>query len=385
MTIENLKWPHRIRKQLWIRMVGRARIMRIVSIWKVILFFLTVSRPICGALTLEESDVQKTVALTTSLTKNEQVLTVSTGQFLVGEIVSVEIKVKNGLDHDLDVTLQPACNCTNLSTTEMSAASGNDLTFQATITMPSSPQTLTSGIQFVDRKRAISFVLAINATIVDFVAIERTPIEIENSDHDAIASVVLRANSKMIRILSVVSDSDRLKIQQSEGQDPMTLMLQIEPTKSVGVLAETLPILVRYSKTAPSDMLSETGLVGELNDVSALNLLVPVRYMDRFSLGPRDTTWKLENGRFIAKMYLVGKDPLTKVSSGKLTLSDGKTSIPVQLSNVQKRGEKSALFEVSCNEMDGKKLDGGDSWRIALVCGNRGGSSSVRVDVSKSE
>ena len=366
-------------------MVGRARIMRIVSIWKVILFFLTVSRPICGALTLEEKDVHKTCALTTSLTKNEEVLTVNTGQFFVGEKVSVEIKVKNGLDHDLDVTLQPACNCTNLSTTEMSAASGNDLTFQATITMPSSPQTLTSGIQFVDRKRAISFVLAINATIVDFVAIERTPIEIENSDHDAIASVVLRANSKMIRILSVVSDSERLKIQQSEGQDPMTLTLQIEPTKSFGVLAETLPILVRYSKTAPSDMQSETGLVGESNDVSAMSLLVPVRYLDRFSLGPRDTTWKLENGRFIAKMYLVGKDPLAKVSSGKLTLSDGKTSIPVQLSNVQKRGEKSALFEVSCSEMDGKKLDGGDSWRIALVCGNRGGSSSVRVDVSKSE
>ena len=385
MTIENFKWPLRIRKQFWNRMVGRARIMRIVSIWKVILFFLTVSRPICGALTLEERDVQKTVALTTSLTKNEQVLTVNTGQFLVGEIVSVEITVKNGLDHDLDVTLQPACNCTNLSTTEMSAASGNDLTFHATITMPSSPQTLTSGIQFVDRKRAVSFVLAINATIVDFVAIERTPIEFENSDHDAIVSVVLRANSKMIRILSVVSDSDRLKIQQSEGQDPMTLTLQIEPTKSVGVLAETLPIFVRYSKTAPSDMLSETGLVGESNDVSGMNLLVPVRYLDRFSLGPRETTWKLENGRFIAKMYLVGKDPLAKVSSGKLTLSDGKTSIPVQLSNVQKRGEKAALFEVSCNEMDGKKLDGGDSWRIALVCGNRGGSSSVRVDVPKSE
>ena len=190
MTIENFKWPLRIRKQFWNRMVGRARIMRIVSIWKVILFFLTVSRPICGALTLEERDVQKTVALTTSLTKNEQVLTVNTGQFLVGEIVSVEITVKNGLDHDLDVTLQPACNCTNLSTTEMSAASGNDLTFQATITMPSSPQTLTSEIQFVDRKRAISFVLAINATIVDFVAIERTPIEFENSDHDAIVSVM---------------------------------------------------------------------------------------------------------------------------------------------------------------------------------------------------
>jgi hypothetical protein len=78
-------------------------------------------------------------------------------------------------------------------------------------------------------------------------------------------------------------------------------------------------------------------------------------------------------------MYLVGKDPLAKVTSGNLTLSDGKTSIPVQLSNVKKRGENAALFEVSCNEMDGQKLCDGDSWRIALVCGNRGGSSSVRV------
>ena len=385
MTIENVKWPHRIRKQFRNRMIGLARTMRIVSIWKVILFFLTVSQTICGALTLEEKDVQKTVERTTSLTKNEEVLTVNTGQFFVGEKVSVEIKVKNGLDHDLDVTLQPACNCTNLSTTEMSAASGKDLTFQATITMPSSPQTFISGIQFVDRKRAIAFVLAINATIVDFVAIEGAPIEFANSDHDAIATVVLRANSKMIRILSVVSDSDRLKIQKSEGKAPMTLTLQIEPTKSFGVREETLPILVRYSKTAPSDKQSETDLVGESNDVSAMSLLVPVRYLDKFSLGPRDTTWKLDNGRFIAKMYLVGKDPLAKVSSGKLTLSDGKTSIPVQLSNVQKRGENAALFEVSCNETDGKKLDSGDSWRIALVCGKHGGSSSVRVDVSNSK
>ena len=110
-----------------------------------------------------------------------------------------------------------------------------------------------------------------------------------------------------------------------------------------------------------------------------------MRYLDRFSLGPRDTTWKLENGRFIAKMYLVGKDPLAKISSGKLTLSDGKKSIPVQLSNVHMRGEKSALFEVSCTEMDGKKLEGSDLWRIGLVCGKHSGSSSVRVDVSKSE
>ena len=149
--------------------------------------------------------------------------------------------------------------------------------------------------------------------------------------------------------------------------------------------ANSLPILVRYTKTAPSDKQSETGLVGESNDVSAMSLLAPVRYLDRFALGPRDTTWKLDNGRFIAKMYLVGKDPLTKVSSGRLTLSDGKTSIPVQLSNVQKRGENAALFEVSCNETDGKKLDSGDSWRIALVCGKHGGSSSVRVDVSNSK
>ena len=317
------------------------------------------------------------------ISKNLQVIPVNIGKHLVGKIAKVEVSLKNTLDSDLDLVLRPACNCTGLSLSKMSAAKSESIVVIADVKMPGSAQKFTSAIQFTDQKREISFVMVVEADVIDVVAIEPSQIVIDQSNRPFSTTICIRPTDPNVKVIKMESESDRFRIVDDKEIEPSNYSVLIQPSEAEDTLEESFSIRIVYELTEAS---SESPGKDSKSEASAVPItkgfFVPVRYADRVSMGPRVSTWKLIDGRYRAKLYLQGLSPEKNLDQGKLTLSNGKLRIPVETDKLFKRTEKAVVFEASFDPNELPNLAEDKSWIIEFESLKFRASSRVVLEAS---
>ena len=325
----------------------------------------------------------KTERYSVDISKNLQVIPVNIGKHLVGKIAKVEVSLKNTLDSDLDLVLRPACNCTGLSLSKMSAARSENIVVIADVKMPGSAQKFSSAIQFTDQKREISFVMVVEADVIDVVAIEPSQIVIDQSNRPFSTTICIRPTDPNVKVIKMESDSDRFRILNDREIEPSKYSVLIQPSEAEDTLEESFSIRIVYEHTeASNESLGKDSKSEALAVPITKDFFVPVRYTDRVSMGPRVSTWKLKDGRYRAKLYLQGLSPEKNLDQGKLTLSSGKLRIPVKTDQLFKRTEKAVVFEASFDQNELPTSTEEESWIIEFESLKFRASSRVVLEAS---
>ena len=333
---------------------------------------------------VELSGEPKLSSFSAEITSNLQTIKVRIGKHLIGKLVKVEVALKNALDCDLDLELQPSCNCTGLSMTRMNATRSESILIRADVKMPSSPQEFSSAIQFHDRQRDITFAMVVEADVVDVVTIEPSHIVIEESARPFSGTITIKPNVPNLKILKLESGSDRFRVLDQPQTDPSKYSVLIQPSDTENTREESFSIRIVYEhsvdlvKTNGDDPKAEVSAAPITRD-----LIVPVRYTDRISMGPRISTWRLSDGRYQATLYLVGVSPEKSLEQGKLSLSNGKVRIKVQAEQITVRSEKAVVFKASFDPKEIPDLEAGESWKIEIESLKYRASSSVVLETFK--
>lgn len=315
------------------------------------------------------------------LVESLQVISVNLGTQFVGKTVKVEVSLKNALNHDLDLAVQPSCNCTGLSKTKINVTSGGVFAVLPDVQLPNSPQKFSSSIQFLDQQRAISFALVFEADVVDLVQLEPSLLVVTDSSSLFQASISVKPNIAGLSITRLVSSDERFRIIGAVDNTVSRCMVVVEPPDTLMTMEESFPIRVFYRTSTECEVTKSEGSDSEqLNDIKSRDCQVVVRYIDRIAIGPSISTWKFIDGRYYSKLYVRGLLPEKSLEQGKFRLTNGRVQIPVQVREFAKRTEKALIFEGSFDAKDLPSLDKDESWKFEIECLKYRASSEVVLE-----
>jgi hypothetical protein len=332
----------------------------------------------------EPSSSAKPMSFSADILENQQTITVDVGTQLVGTSVKVEVSLKNTLDTDLNLDLKPSCNCTALSTLKMRAAKSEAIVIRTEVKIPASAKKFQSSIMFVDQQRTIAFALVVEANVIDSISIEPSPLVIDRSDIPFSTTISVRPSGSNIKIIKAVSESERLRFLEAQNPEATKYAIVIQPSERKDELEESLSIRVVYEHTTPP---GESAVPDSKTDLKTepitRDFFLAVRYTDRVSIGPSLSTWRLVDGRYRAKLYLLGISPESNLDQGKLLITNGKVNIPVQTEKLTKRADKAVIFEGSFDEMDLPTFGENETWKIEFESLKCRASSQVVFEASK--